>query len=211
MNISLSLLVALLQVNIASGFFYVGLQTARYRSRLYAHIVDVFNSKFSEVIEELWLKEYDRRRKADKQLSDLHFMAAKWLIELPHEFKSQLKHQQIRENFEGAQNTDKLPIIYRWYSSNGDRWATFIICSVIPIIFLWCLALFGIRYQNNLVIGSIVFCNLLGHICVAAHVWIGWKIVVDKYQETFSETITTLIQPAPAGRVTKQVEKSPIP
>ena len=84
MNVSLDLLVSLLQVNIASGFFYVGLQTARYRNKLYAHIVEVFNLTFMELDEEAWLEEYNRQRTNNKELSDKHFEVAKWLIELPH-------------------------------------------------------------------------------------------------------------------------------
>ena len=209
MNVNLSLLVALLQINIASGFFYIGLLNARYRNKLYGYIVEIFNAKFSEVDEETWLEEYDQKRDSDKQLSDLYFDVAKWIIELPSDYKSELNHNKIRERLEGAQNTDKLPWPYRWYKANGDRWATFIVCSVIPIIFLWCLALFGIRYQNTFVICSIIFLNIGGHACVSAHVWIGWRTVVDRYQNEFSATIEKLIRSAPASRVMQQVADSP--
>ena len=206
MNVSLDLLVSLLQVNIASGFFYVGLRTARYRNKLYAHIVDVFNSTFMEFDEKDWLKEYDRQRMANKELSDIHFEVAKWLIELPRDHKRKLMHESIRKCFEGAQNSEKMPLFYRWYRQHLDRWITFLLCSVLPIGIIWLLSFSETPHVSDTTKVLIIAAVLLGHLCAAGHVLMGWLIVVDRYQKKFSEMIEKLLRFAPARRVTQQVD-----
>ena len=211
MNVSLGLLVSLLQVNIASGFFYVGLRTARYRNKLYAHIVDVFNSTFMEFDKKAWLEEYNRQRTINKELSDKHFEVAKWLIELPSDYKRGLRHARIRECFEGAQNAEKMPPFYRWYRKNYDRWITFLVCSVLPIAIIWGLSFRETPLESDTSTVLIILSILLGHLCAAGHVLMGWLIVVDGYQNKFSQMIEELLRFAPASRVPQQVEKFTTP
>ena len=209
MDVVPDLLIALLQVNIASGFFYVGLQAARYRNRLYDRIVDLFNSKFS-IYRSSLPERYSRQLRTDGEFSQAHYKVAMWIIELPSEYDSRLR-RRIKKPFTGAQNTGQLPKIYRWYKSNYDRWATFALCSVVPILLIWYLALRGENDLSTSMTWVIIVTIFLGHVCAMSHVLIGWRIVVDKYQQEFSDALEYLIRAAPARRFPEQVTRFSTP
>lgn len=127
--------IALLQINVALGCLYNGLETGRYRAKLYDALVDVVNSQTSNYIE--IVGELTSIFPHDSELSENHHAVRRWINELPDEYRRCITGIE-RWNFAGATEPKKLPRRYRWYFGRGrDKGLVWIVSVIAPLLFMW--------------------------------------------------------------------------
>ena len=164
------MLVPLLQISIALGILYIGLQSARYRSRIYEAVVRAISAQTAAVnTKDLANAEYKDALSRDSKLASAHHRISMWIGELPREYAEKLD-SDVAESFSDATSKDGPPLLYKWFKSDLDRWAVFIISSMIPILITWEMVLQVTPYTK----ADFFKWTLFGHATVAAHVLIGW-------------------------------------
>ena len=106
-----------------------------------------------------------------------------WIGELPEKYSVDLKNTAVNL-FSGVEQTQKLPWEYRWFKCDGDRWITFVVASLVPILITWGLA---VSAKSIDIVASYVVIAI-GQICVLTHV-LGGRRMVSKHRKAFSDTL----------------------
>ena len=168
------MLVPLLQISIALGILYIGLQAARYRNRIYEGIVSAILAQTEALdADELAAPEYKDRLSRDSKLSTAHHRVSMWLGELPIAYSEQLK-ATVADSFSDSTRKDGAPCVYRWFKSNADRFCVFLLSSFVPILLTWELAFPTVGYTHAQMFRYALF----GQAFVAVHVAVGWLMSI---------------------------------
>lgn len=128
------ILIALMQINIALGCLYNGLETGRYRTKLYEVLADAVSSKpdYVDMIDDL-----ESTFTSDSKLSDNHHAVRRWVCELPDVYRKKIP-QIEKWHLDGSTSREKLPKKYRWYfGKHIDKAIVWIVCVVVPLLFMW--------------------------------------------------------------------------
>ncbi len=146
-------MLAMLQVNIAIGILYWVLPPARYRERLFRNICESFKSRPGASAETLMLIG-DLLR--NQEFGESYHKVSNWRRALPELYDQELENtsagwfpravppasntseRKIRERLGAWLRT--LPLSYRWFRSNLDKYTIFVVATILPIIFLWHIA-----------------------------------------------------------------------
>ena len=166
------MLVPLLQISIALGILYVGLQAARYRNRIYEGVVSAILAQTEALdADDLAALGYKDRLSQDSKLSTAHHRVSMWLGELPRAYSEQLK-DTVADSFSDSRRKDGAPCVYRWFKSNADRFWVFLLSSIVPILLTWELAFPFAGLAHSQMFNYALF----GQGFVAAHVAVGWSM-----------------------------------
>ena len=127
--------IALLQINVALGCLYNGLETGRYRTKLYDALVDAVNSPAPSYIE--MAGELTSIFPNDSEHSENHHAVRRWIYELPDECRRRIAGID-RWNFDGTTEPEKLPRRYRWYfGKHRDKLVVWAFSIVAPLLLMW--------------------------------------------------------------------------
>ena len=191
----LDILLSMLQINVALGILYIGLEVARYRKRLTAQLeeikqteVDILVLDADGKLSETRLKAYRNLLGRDSDFGTAHYYLCTWIGELPVRQDVDSGEPEA-ELFSQVERVPEPPRLYRWYRGDLDRWTTFVVTSLIPIGLTWGLVMYT---DDILKFHSWVYVFLIaGQSLVAAHVIAGW-LMVRHYTKKFSVAVKLL-------------------
>ena len=191
----LDILLSMLQINVALGILYIGLEVARYRKRLIAQLetikqneVDLLVLDADGNLSDSRLNAYSNLLGRDSNFGKAHYYLCTWVCELP--VRQDMDSGELEADlFSQAERMPKPPRLYRWFKGDLDRWTTFVVTSLIPIGLTWGLVIhpdYILKFQSSVYVALIV-----GQACVVAHVVAGW-LMVKHYIKKFSEAVKLL-------------------
>ena len=181
--------VPLLQISLALGLLYLGLQSARYRGRLHDQIVESLNAEGARTLS-ISRGAYARFVIRGPIRLEAHKTVLMWIKVLPTDHLLQLEGN-LAEVFLRIDKAAQPPRWYRWYAWNGDLYFTFAVSVLLPIVMFWYIALCGYppwlpRWASWLLIA-------LGQVNVGTHIFVGRKIITGTYHTEFSKALDTLL------------------
>lgn len=188
--------VALLQINVALGCLYNGLETARYRTKLYAALAEIVSSLEPDYPAMIGHLDSNSIFTSNAKLAKSHHAVRRWTDELPDEYR--VKIPQIEKwNFSDT-SPEELSGMYRWYfGKNIDKVSVWIFSVVVPLSLMW--SAFAGAYVTSFVIGLVVF----GQLLPAVNIFVGrWMIrtvsrdVKSKLDDIVSEYKKDGVSPA---------------
>lgn len=191
----LDILLSMLQINVALGILYIGLEVARYRKRLTAQLEEIKKTEVDTLVldadgklSNVRMNSYRDLLGRDKRFSDTHYYLCTWIGELPLSPDANLRNPDA-DLFSQVDRVPKPPWPYRWYKRDVDRWSTFIVTSLIPIGLTW-----GLVMHTDYLLGQLCYVYIvlvLGQFWVAAHVIAGW-LMVWYYRKKVNEAVKFL-------------------
>ena len=200
------MLVPLLQISIALGILYIGLQAARYRNRIYEGVVSAILAQMEALdADDLAAPEYKDRLAQDSKLSAAHHRVSMWLGELPKAYSEQLK-ATVADSFSDSTRKDRAPRVYRWFKFNADRFCVFLLSSFVPILLTWELAFPAAGYTHAQMFGYALF----GQAFVAGHVAVGWFMSIY-FRWRFEARLRMIVQEVASIRNRGQIHGFAIP
>ena len=182
-------LIALMQLNVALGCLYNGLEVARYRTKLYRAIAESVDSvpEYADVVDNL---NSNSSFANNSELSECHHAVRRWVYELPAEYQKRI--EQIEKwNFEGPTSPEKLPSIYRLYfGKNYDKVLVWTLSVVTPLSLIWA------AYFNVDVFKWGWTITLIGQLAPLVNVWFGRQMIttVSRDVEEKLEKIVSIYQ-----------------
>ena len=150
---NLDVVLAMLQVNIAVGVLYWALPAARYRERLFQSISESFKNRPTETDKTSGLVGELLR---DQDFSVSYHIVSNWRRALPERYDDGLEKTSAplfskaaappgdsnsrpwRERLKSWLRV--LPLSYRWFRSDFDKYTVFALTSIVPIGLVWHLA-----------------------------------------------------------------------
>ena len=169
---SSDMLVPMLQISIALGILYIGLQTARYRNRIYQGIVTTILARTGAVEASVVASpRYKDHSFGKSRLNDANQRVQMWLHELPIASSSELEGT-VADAFLEASEPDATPCLYRWFQEDWDRWTVFFLSSVVPILLCWELV-YPVEYMTDT---RTLYYAAFGQVFVGLHVLVGWSM-----------------------------------
>ena len=132
MSEQLDVVLSLLQVNVALGILYIGLEAARYRNKLHRNIVSAVGRQTPES-EQFDANSFKAKILDDETLTSAYRYVSTWLVRLPSEYADQIKDTPVWALMRNIEPSKKAPKPYNWYRSNWDRRSTFAICTMLSI------------------------------------------------------------------------------
>ena len=150
--IKISIIIAIVQINIALGILYVGLPKFRFRDNIYNDIVNILNANpFVDLIEER-RDRFERLLMTDSEFSGHYHDLRIWLRKLPDYFRDKIQGSErfkiMQHEHAPRSRLDHAERGFWWFEVNGDK-KTVWISSIIPSIFLlwWMLLDEGMNYE----------------------------------------------------------------
>lgn len=186
----MAILLCMLQINVALGILYIGLQPARYRNRIYKNIV-VECIGNADTLRQLGGSTkhkdgYNSKVAGDTNLSNCHHTVAMWVGELPEAYRKDLPSDMPTNiNRHDSGTLEVPPWDYRWFKSNFDGNVIIFMCSIIPIIYLWLL----LPLQDLcwwIISGYVLF--FIGQCLIIFNIWFGNRIATN-YSEKFATAL----------------------
>ena len=132
MSGQLDVVLSLLQVNVALGILYIGLEAARYRNKLHRNIVSAVSRQTPDS-GQFDGDSYKAKVLDDEDLTDAYRYVSTWLAHLPSEYADQIKDTPVWVLMGNIENYKPAPRLYNWYRRNWDRRTTFAICTILSI------------------------------------------------------------------------------
>lgn len=116
----------------AIGALYDGLPIARYRDKIHEGIEEAFRfSSFYGTKEEI-----REKKPQDYDISDGFHELAMWWSKLPASTGARLP-RNVEVIFEYVSANQKMPNLYNWFTSNGDKYAVISVAVIVPLACLW--------------------------------------------------------------------------
>ena len=128
--------VALLQINVALGCLYNGLETARYRTKLYAVLADAVSALKPNYPTMISYLDSNYIFTNNSKLAKDHHAVRRWIDELPDEYR--IRIPQIEKWNFGDTSPEELPRKYRGYfGKNIDKVAVWVFSVLVPLSLMW--------------------------------------------------------------------------
>lgn len=151
----LDAILAILQVNIALGILYWALQAARYRDKLFEPlsrlVPDVAERDGNEEAKPLGSGLFGVAAIKDDEFPKTYYRVAKWRRLMPEKYDGDLKgtNAGLFTREPGQPGTPsklwgtlknwrtRMPLSYRWFRSNLDKYTVFTLNTMVPIVLMW--------------------------------------------------------------------------
>ncbi|MDE0006247.1 MAG: hypothetical protein OXQ29_26460 [Rhodospirillaceae bacterium] len=136
-NAPLVVLLGMLPITVALFILYVSLPVARYRRTVYRKLVRSLNETFT-VPEGVVKDRYLELLRTNQDFSTKHHEIATWVGEISsqHTNPGSLR-KEVGNWFSGAHNPKDLPLYYRWFRHDFDKWTVSLLTCLLPIMAVW--------------------------------------------------------------------------
>jgi hypothetical protein len=203
-------LVALCQVNVALGVFYVGLREARYRNKLYAEIVTIFNARLGALGMDGRVSRFPDFCFMDSKFAKMHHFVMEWIRELPEDFKEKLTEISKWQTPSGQARISESSDLWSrvkhiWFKTHGDKWVIWLLTITPALTIIWCflirpslISMILANFWGVMIISFVVF---LGEAMLVFCVWSGRQM---------RRKIANKLEGA-IGYIVAQVDKDKIP
>ena len=167
--------VALLQINVALGCLYNGLETARYRTKLYAALADIVGSLEPDYLAMIDHLDSNSIFTSNAKLAKSHHAIRRWIDELPNEYR--MKIPQIEKWNFGDTSPEELPKRYSYYfGKNVDKVTVWISSVLVPLSLMWS-AFFGLRTASLWSLVVIGFLAVIGQLLPVINIIVGRRMI----------------------------------
>lgn len=192
--------IALLQINVALGCLYNGLETGRYRAKLYDALIDAVNSPTPSYVE--IAGELSTVFPNSSELSEDHHAVRRWIYELPDEYRGRIAGID-KWNFDGTTGPKKPLLRYRWYfGKHLDKVTVWGVSVVAPLSFMW-LSHLGVDVAWWL--GSLFI--LIGQLTPIVNIISGHGMI-RKASRDMEKTINNLVKAYKKNRLSDNVKRA---